>query len=83
MAAAAPFARAAAPAPVKLGLDLFSVRSQNWTPFQYLDYAAQLQVKVVHFSEVRFIGGLDPANLRAVRTQGGVDLGIEIKERSA
>ena len=76
--AAAPLAGAAAPPSVKLGIDLFSVRSQNWTPFQHLDYAAKLQAKVVHFSEVRFIGGLDPANLRAVRHHAE-ELGIEIE----
>ncbi|MDQ2901881.1 MAG: sugar phosphate isomerase/epimerase [Acidobacteriota bacterium] len=63
---------------VKLGIDLFSLRSQNWTPFQYLDYCAARQAKVVHFSEVRFIGGLDEQNLRAVR-QHAEKLGIEIE----
>ncbi len=53
--------------PVKLGIDLFSIRSQGWTPFQYLDYCAAQKVNVVHFSEVRFIGSLDPENLRKVR----------------
>ena len=63
----AAMAEAAPPAPVKLGIDLFSIRSQGWTPFQYLDYCAAQNVQVVHFSEVRFIGSLDPANLRKVR----------------
>ena len=76
--AAAPLAIAAPPPSVKLGIDLFSLRSQNWTPLQFLDYAAQLQARVVHFSEVRFIGGLDPANLRAVRHRAE-ELGIEIE----
>jgi sugar phosphate isomerase/epimerase len=66
------------PAPVKLGIDLFSIRSQNWTPFQYLDYCAAQKVHVVHFSEVRFIGGLDPANLKKVRDYAK-PLGIEIE----
>ncbi len=43
---------------VKLGIDLFSLRSQKWTPFQYLDYCAAQKVEVVHFSEIRFVGGL-------------------------
>src|SRR6516225_8767615 len=43
--AAAPLVAAAEPAPsVKLGADLFSLRSQNWTPFQYLDYCAERKV---------------------------------------
>lgn len=77
--AVAPLAMTAAPAPaVKPGIDLFSLRSQNWTPFQNLDYCAAHGAKVVHFSEVRFIGGLDPANLRAVR-QYAEKLNIEVE----
>lgn len=56
------------PRHVKLGIDLFSLRSQKWTPFQYLDYCAERKVQVVHFSEIRFLGSLDQANLAAVRT---------------
>ena len=67
----------AAPAP-KLGIDLFSLRSQNWTAAQLLDYSARQGAKVVHFSEVRFIGGLEPDNLRAVR-QHAERLGIEVE----
>jgi sugar phosphate isomerase/epimerase len=69
---------AAQPAPVKLGIDLFSIRSQNWSPIEYLDYAAKQQAKVVHFSEVRFIGGLEPENLKRVRRRAE-ELGIEIE----
>lgn len=78
MTAAAPFAAAAAETPVKLGIDLFSLRSQNWTPVQLLDYCAAQKARVVHFSEIRFIGGLDPANLRAVR-QHAESLNIELE----
>src|SRR5580700_11543102 len=77
--AAAPLAAMAFPAPgVKPGIDIFSLRSQNWTPFQNLDYCAAHGAKVVHFSEVRFIGSLDPANLRQVR-QYAEKLGIEVE----
>lgn len=65
-------------APVKLGIDLFSIRSQKWTPFQFLDYCAEQKAKVVHFSEVRFIGSLDVENLRRVRRYAAA-LGIEIE----
>jgi len=67
-----------AAAPAKLGIDLFSLRTQGWTPFQYLDYCASQKVQVVHFSEVRFIGGLDPDNLRKVR-QAAEQRGIEVE----
>jgi len=69
---------ASAAPPVKLGIDLFSLRSQNWTPMQLLEYSAKQQAKVVHFSEVRFIGGLDPENLKRVRRRAE-ELGIEIE----
>lgn len=63
---------------VKLGIDLFSLRAQKWTPIQYLDYCAARQVQVVHFSEVRFLGSLEPANLAAVR-EHATKLGIEVE----
>lgn len=69
---------AGAQAHAKLGIDLFSLRSQNWTPFQYLDYCAKQRVQVVHFSEIRFIGSLEPENLRAVRRRAE-ELGIEVE----
>ena len=68
----------AALTPVRLGVDLFSIRSQNWTPFEYLDYCATLGAKVVHFSEIRFIGNLEDDNLRRVRGHAA-KLGIEIE----
>src|SRR5277367_5326044 len=77
--AATPFLAASEAAlPVKLGIDLFSLRSQTWTPFHYLDYCAAQKAKVVHFSEVRFIGGLEPDNLRKVRRHAE-EVNIELK----
>jgi 3-oxoisoapionate decarboxylase len=70
--------RASAAANVKFGLDLFSLRSQNWTPFQYLDFCAKSGLKVIHFSELRFIGSLETENLKKVRAHAS-ELGIEIE----
>ena len=68
---------------VKLGIDIFSLRSQNWTPFQYLDYAARWQVQVVHFSEIRFIGNLEDEHLTKVREHAQkVGVGVELGMRS-
>ncbi|HMF75758.1 MAG TPA: TIM barrel protein [Bryobacteraceae bacterium] len=68
---------------VKLGIDLFSLRSQKWTPFQYLDYCATQQVQVVHFSETRFLGSLEPDNLKKVREHAKTSgLELEIGMRS-
>src|SRR5581483_6832809 len=63
---------------VRLGIDLFSVRSQGWTAFQYLDYAAKQKAQVVHFSEIRFLGSLEDAHLREVRAHAE-KLGIQIE----
>lgn len=71
--------RAMQPKPsLRIGIDLFSLRNQGWTPFEYLDYCARQKVQVVHFSEIRFLGGLEHAHLRKVR--GHADrLGIQIE----
>jgi 3-oxoisoapionate decarboxylase len=76
---AAPLAAAfPASAPARFGVDLFSVRSQGWSPFEHLDRCAQWKAKVVHFSEIRFLGGLDDAHLKRVRAHAE-KLGIELE----
>jgi sugar phosphate isomerase/epimerase len=67
----------AAPAP-KLGIDLFSIRSLGWNPFEYLDYCAKWGARVVHFSEIRFLGNLQPDHLKKVRAHAQ-RLGIELE----
>lgn len=62
----------------RLGVDLFSVRSQKWTPFESLDYCAKLGAKLVHFSELQYLGSLDEANLIAVRDHAK-KLGVAIE----
>jgi 3-oxoisoapionate decarboxylase len=63
----------------RLGLDTYSLRAQNWTAFQQLDYCAARGVKVVHFSEPRLIGGFDRPHLARVRAHAdSLDLAIEI-----
>ena len=64
--------------PVRFGVDMFSLGAQNWTPFQQLDFAAQWNVKVVHFSEIRFLGNLEPDHLRKVRARAD-ELGIDLE----
>jgi sugar phosphate isomerase/epimerase len=51
----------------RLGLDTYSLREQDWTAFEQLDYCAARGVEVVHFSEPRLVGGLDRAHLERVR----------------
>ncbi len=76
-AAVTPAQTAGSP-PVKLGIDLFSIRDCPWTAFQFLDYCAAQKVKVVHFSEARFIGSLEPDHLRKVR-QYAEERGLELE----
>ena len=63
---------------MKLGLDLFSLRSQGWSPFELLDYAAKLGVDVAHFSEPRFLGGVEDAHLDQVKAHAD-RLGLELE----
>ena len=62
---------------------MFSLNAQNWTPFQQLEFAAKWNVKVVHFSEIRFLGTLEPDNLRRVRARADeLNIDLEIGMRS-
>jgi len=73
---------AAAKPPVRIGVDIYSLQSQNFTPFQSLDYCHNLGVNVVHFSEIRFLGNLEPDNLKKVREYAAnlnIDLEIGMK----
>lgn len=63
---------------MKIGIDLFSIRSSGYGPFEYLDYSAKHGANVVHFSEIRFIRNLEPDNLRKVRAHAE-KLGIELE----
>jgi len=78
-AAAAPAAYAAmASSDTPLGIDLFSIRSSGYSAFENLDYCAKLGAKVVHFSEIRFLGNLEDEHLKKVR-QHADSLGIRIE----
>jgi len=63
---------------MKLGVDLYSLRSQGWTPFECLDYCAAQRVQVVHFSEIKFLGSLEPDHLLRLRSHAE-RLGLEIE----
>jgi sugar phosphate isomerase/epimerase len=64
--------------PLKVGLDLFSVRDQGWTAFEMLDYAAKQKLKYVQFSVTRFYGSMEHAHLRKVRSHAD-SLGIRLE----
>lgn len=63
---------------VRLGIDLFSLRGEKWTAFQFLDYCASQKVQVVHFSEIRFLGSLEPDHLVKVRNHAQ-SLGLQLE----
>ncbi len=62
----------------RLGLDLFSLRSQGWDAFQFLDYAARHKVETIHYSEIRFMGSLEDDHLRKVKAKADSH-GIQIE----
>lgn len=70
---------------VPLGLDLFSIRTQGWDAFQFLDYAAKWGIQAVHFSEIRFLGDIN--NDDHVRKVGErakqLNIRVELGMRSA
>ena len=70
---------------VPLGLDLFSIRSQGWNAFQFLDYAAKWGIQAVHFSEIRFLGNLeDDDHVRKVGERAKqLGVRVELGMRSA
>lgn len=63
---------------IKFGVDLFSIRNSNYTAFEYLDHCKTLGAEVVHFSELRFLGGLEPVHLAKVRAHAE-KLGIALE----
>ncbi len=77
-ALAAPSIALAAPAGVKLGVDLFSLRSQGWNAFEHLDYCSKFGAKTVHFSEIRFLGSLEDEHVKKVGARAA-ELGIEVE----
>lgn len=62
----------------RLGLDFFSLRSQGWSAFELLDFAAHNGAQVGHFSEPRFLGSTEPGHLQEVRAHAA-RLGLEIE----
>ncbi len=82
-AAASAAAQPIVPPPVKIGIDLFSIRDSGYDAFQFLDYCATHKATVVHFSEIRFLGNLEDEHLRKVRAYADkLGLALEIGMRS-
>ncbi len=63
---------------MKLGVDVFSLRFNDWTPFQHLDYAHQIGLEVVMFPDPAFFENLDESYLRQVKAYAD-QLGLELE----
>jgi len=63
---------------MKLGVDSFSLRWQGWDAFQILDYAAQLGLDNVHFSERRHLATLEEDYLTSLKRRADT-LGLTIE----
>lgn len=64
---------------MRLGLDSYSLRWQGWDAFQLLQYAADLGLGNVHFSERTNLVSLDDAYLESLkRRAGALSLSIEL-----
>jgi sugar phosphate isomerase/epimerase len=60
-------AAAAGNDPARFGLDLWSVRSQGWNAFQYIDHAVEQKLRVIQFADANTLGGLEPEHARKVK----------------
>ncbi len=62
---------------LKLGFDNFAVRALNWKAERLLDYAAELSLDVVLFSDLKVYESHEKSYLRRLKSKAD-DLGIEI-----
>src|SRR5438270_6651493 len=64
--------------PQRLGIDSYSLRSQGWDAFQFLEYSAQIGLDNVHFSERRNFASLDAEYLTKLRARAD-ELGLAVE----
>lgn len=63
---------------MRLGMDSYSLRWQGWNAFQMLEYAAQLGLDVVQFSERRNFASLEVDYLSSLKNRAD-ELGLAIE----
>lgn len=63
---------------MKLGVDVFSLRFNDWTAFDHLDYAHRIGLEVVMFPDPDFFASLDDAYLQQVKAHAD-RLGLELE----
>lgn len=63
---------------MKLGVDIYTIRSQEWNAFEYLDYCEEIDLDVVHFSDLEPFESVDDGYLKEVKAHADdLDLDIE------
>lgn len=67
---------------MRLGVDIYSIRSLEWDAFQYLDYCAQIGLNVVHFSDLKPFKSTEDDYLKAVKEHADA-LGLAIEAGDA
>lgn len=64
---------------MKLGVDNFSLRFNDWDAFQILDYSAKIGLNIVHFSDLGPFKSLEDGYLNEVKqTADLLNMGIEV-----
>jgi 3-oxoisoapionate decarboxylase len=62
---------------VKLGVDTYSLRSLGWNAFEHLDYAREMDLDAVQFSERGYFETLEESYLREVKARAD-EFGLEV-----
>jgi 3-oxoisoapionate decarboxylase len=64
---------------MKLGVDNFSLRFNDWDAFQILEYSHQIGLNIVHFSDLGPFKSLDDGYLNEVKqTADKLNIGLEV-----
>lgn len=63
---------------MKLGVDVYSIRSQGWNAFEYLDYSKKIGLNVVHFSDLEPFESTEDGYLKEVKAHAD-ELGLDLE----
>jgi len=63
---------------MKLGVDIYSIRSQDWNAFEYLGYCKKIGIDVVHFSDLNPFESTEDSYMKEVKSRAD-ELGLEIE----
>ncbi|MFQ5810099.1 MAG: sugar phosphate isomerase/epimerase family protein [Armatimonadota bacterium] len=63
---------------MKLGVDIFSIRSQQWNAFEHLDYCKRIGLDVVHFSDLGPFESTEDGYLKEVKAHAD-ELALDIE----